>query len=87
LKTDLDECFKNSIGRLNIGVNIGGGKTTNAFTLRIASKILARDRRNIPVAVEMARIIRETLTFEQPFNEIEMKKIWRMKGVGYGTDN
>lgn len=87
LKTDLDECFKNSIGRLNIGVNIGGGKTTNAFTLRVASKILARDRRNIPIAVEMARIIRETLAFEQPFNEIEMKKIWRMKGVGYGTDN
>lgn len=87
LKTDLDECFKNTIGRLNIGVNIGGGKTTNTFTLRIASKILARDRRNIPVAVEMAKIIRETLALEQPFNESAMKKIWRMKGAGYGTEN
>ena len=87
LKTDLDECFKNSIGRLNIGVNIGGGETTNTFTLRIASKILARDRRNIPVAVEMAKIIRETLALEQPFNETEMKKTWKMKGVGYGTEN
>lgn len=82
LTADLDESF-GGVGKRNIGTLIGAGKTTNAFTMRIASKIIVRDRRDIPLAVKIAEILRLSFEPDKAFDIEKQEKIWKAKGIGY----
>lgn len=78
ISSDLDEYFR-PVGPKNIANHLGGGTKTNAFSIRIAWKLLARDNRNIPIARRMAEIIANHLG-DKPF---EGKKEWKKEGDGY----
>jgi len=60
LCSDLDECF-GAVGEKNIALKLGGGKDCNAFTIRIAAEIIARNNRDIPLAFRLAEIMRENI--------------------------
>lgn len=80
LHADCDNSFR-GVGKHNLGTLIGAGKTVNAFTIRIASKIIARDRRDIPIAAKMAEIFR--ISFD-PNNTIDIKgQNRKATGSGY----
>lgn len=82
LHADMDTSFR-GIGKRNIGMQIGAGYITNAFTLRIAAKIIARDRINIPIAARMAEIFRTTFEPDKPFDARNHNKICKEDGFGY----
>lgn len=82
LTSDLDESF-GGVGKRNIGTLIEAGKTTNAFTIHIASKIIVRDRRDIPIAAKMAEIFRSSFEPEKPFDIEAQEKMRKLKGIGY----
>jgi len=86
LKADLDKSFK-PVGSRNIGIIVGGGVSTNAFTLHIASKIIVRDRRDIPIAAKMAEILRQHLEPEKDFDQKKCEQVWKLKGLGYNNQD
>lgn len=79
--TDLDTCFK-PVGRRNISVLIGGGETTNVFTLRVASSLMVRDRRIVPIALKLAEIMRKTFVADDSYIEDHIKQ-WKTDGIKY----
>lgn len=82
LTADLDESF-GGVGKRNIGTLIGAGKTSNAFTIRVASKLIARDRRDIPIAAKMADIFRMSFEPGKVFDVEAQEKMRKLKGIGY----
>lgn len=82
LHADLDTCFR-GVGKRNISMHIGAGQTTNAFTLRIAARIIARDRINIPIAARMAEIFRTAFEPDKSFDVQKHNKICKEDGFGY----
>lgn len=85
LTADRDESFE-GVGKHNIGTLIGAGKTVNAFTIRIASKIIARDRRDIPITAKMAEIFRTSFEPSKTFSMDVQEKMRKAKGTGYTED-
>jgi len=75
LRSDLDECF-GAVGAKNIAMKLGGGKDSNAFTIRIASEIIARNNRDIPLAFRLAEIMRENIGLGTKISDDE-KKDWK----------
>ena len=79
LKGELDTEYK-AAGLNNAAVRIGGGLTTNAFTVRISSELAVWDPRYIAVCKAMAKNINESLFGqENPTPDSVLKE----KGRGY----
>lgn len=79
LKAECDEELRPA-GPLNITVKIGGGQSTNAFTIRVSSEFVVWDPRYIAVAQAMADDINETLATKVNKPDI---KILKEQGHGY----
>lgn len=79
LSSDLDVYFRPA-GSKNITTYLEGGKTLNAFTLRVAWKLTARDNRSVSVARRLAEIMANHLS-DKPFEE--QKELWKQSGEGY----
>jgi len=75
LHSDLDECF-GAVGSKNIALKLGGGKDNNAFTVRIAAEIIARNNLDIPLAFRLAEIMRENIGSGTKITEKD-KKLWK----------
>lgn len=82
LSASLDENFK-PVGKRNIAAIIGGGISTNAFTLRVSSKLITRDRRDIPIAAMLAEKFRIFFESNKDFDIKENERIWSERGIGY----
>ena len=82
LKSDLDEYFRPA-GPKNIATYLEGGKKMNAFTLRVAWKLTARDNRSVSVACRLAEIMANHLS-DKPFEE--QKELWKEGGEGYAVN-
>ena len=79
LKSELDSEYK-PVGVNNSAIRIGGGETTNAFTIRLASELAVWDPRYVSVCKEMAEIINSYLAVSpNPASEQTLKE----KGQGY----
>jgi voltage-gated potassium channel len=82
--SDLDEKYR-PIGKKNIGVITGGGKTNNAFTLRVSYSVTTWTDSALPIVVEMAKVIKQHL--ESPeHNQFVEHPSWKEKGCGYGKN-
>lgn len=79
LKSDLDE-FYLPVGKKNVAMKIGGGKETNAFTLRTAYSVTEWDQRHISILRKMAEVIKTHL---EPIKAFEEDKAWKEAGIGY----
>lgn len=79
LSSDLDEYFRPA-GPKNIATHLGGGTKLNAFTLRVAWKLTARDNRSVSIARQLAEIMANHLC-DKPFEE--HKDLWKQSGEGY----
>lgn len=79
LSSDLDEYFRPA-GPKNIATYLEGGTKLNAFTLRVAWKLTARDNRSVAVARRLAEIMANHLS-DKPFEE--QKELWKKSGEGY----
>jgi hypothetical protein len=79
LKAECDEELRPA-GPLNIAIKIGGGQSTNAFTIRVSSEFVVWDPRYIAVAQAMADDINETLATKVNKPDI---KILKEQGHGY----
>ena len=55
----------------------------NAFTLRVAWKLTARDNRSVSIARRLAEIMANHLS-DKPFEE--HKDLWKKSGEGYFVD-
>ena len=78
LKADLDE-FYLPVGRKNIAMQIGAGKDSNAFTLRIAFSVTEWDDRHISIIRKMAEIMKQQLEGKQ----LDEDKAWKESAIGY----
>ena len=84
LECDLDEKYR-PMGQKNVGVKVGGGKENNTFTLRISYSITTWIDTYSPIAVDIAKAIKQNL---EPDNRKEFIEHpgWKEKGYGYGID-
>lgn len=80
ITADLNEL--RPVGPKNIGVILGGGETTNAFTIRISSEFLVWDTRYMAVAKCLAQNIAMTLgdSFAEKMTD---EKVLKQSGYGY----
>lgn len=79
LKSELDEEYK-AAGSNNSAVRIGGGKSTNAFTIRLSSELAVWDPNYLDVCKEIAEAINSVLAIDpKPTPEKTLKE----KGRGY----
>ncbi len=81
IATDLNTCYK-PVSKRNLGVILGGGVSTNVVTLRVASSLMVRDRRIVPVALELARIMRKHFVGDDSYVADHSKK-WKTEGIWY----
>lgn len=81
IATDLNTNFK-PVGSRNLGVLLGGGVTTNAYTIRIASSLVVRDRRIVPVALKLAEIMRKNFVADDTYIADHTKQ-WKTDGIKY----
>lgn len=79
LSSDLDEYFRPA-GAKNIATYLQGGTNINAFTLRVAWKLTARDNRSVSIARRLAEIVANRLG-DKPFEE--KKTEWKSSEEGY----
>ena len=79
LQADQDRYYK-PVGKKNVGVRIGAGKTSDAFTLRIAYSVTVWDDRCTAIQRKMAEIIQKHLEPEKPFEE---KREWKQDKCGF----
>ena len=79
LSSDLDEYFRPA-GARNIATYLEGGTRINAFTLRVAWKLTARDNRSVSIARRLAEILANHLG-DKPFEE--KKDEWKSSEDGY----
>jgi len=76
LHCDNNECFR-GVGLSNIGVKT----KLNSFTIRIAAEIIARNNRDIPLALCLAEIIKKNVCHET-ISEDD-RKSWKSKGQNF----
>ena len=79
LSSDLDEYFRPA-GPKNIATRLGGGTKLNAFTIRAAWKLTARDNRSVSIARRLAEIMANHFS-DKPFKE--NKELWKKSGEGF----
>lgn len=79
IKSELDTEYR-AAGVNNSAVRIGGGVTTNAFTIRVASELVVWDPRYIGVCRDMAVAINNTIGNPECATSIDILK---EKGKGY----
>ena len=80
LMTDLDNRYV-PVGPKNVGIRIGGGNSTNAFTLRVDWSIPAFNDKNIPIAFSLACMIASTLEGK----DIALVESFKQTGFDYQT--
>jgi len=83
LLCDLDEKYK-PVGQKNIGVLVGGGKDNNCFTLRVSYSVTTWIDTYSPVALDIARTIKQHLE-EEGRRVFAEHPGWKDKGWGYGN--
>ncbi len=81
IRTDLDTCYKPVASR-NLGILLGGGVSTNVFTLRVASSLIVRDRRSVPVALKIAEIMRKNFVADDSYISDRTRR-WKSEGITY----
>lgn len=79
IKSELDTEYK-AAGVNNSAVRIGGGVTTNAFTIRVSSELAVWDPRYIAVCKDMAEAINKTVGDQDKATPSDKLK---EKGLGY----
>ena len=79
IKSEVDTEYK-AAGVNNAAVRIGGGITTNAFTIRVSSELAVWDPRYIAVCKEMARVINDTIGNPDKMTQYDLLK---KNGLGY----
>lgn len=79
LSSDLDEYFRPA-GTKNIATYLEGGTRINAFTLRVAWRLTARDNRSVSIARRLAEVMANHLG-DKPFEE--KKDEWKSSEDGY----
>lgn len=82
LTSEMDNRYR-AIGENNISSRIGGGKETNAFTLRLDWSITAFNINYMHIAMELAKIFSESLADKQ----IEYTKKWEEPGFDYNYES
>ena len=85
LLCDLDEKYK-PVGQKNIGVLVGGGKDNNCFTLRVSYSVTTWIDTYSPVALDIAKTIKQHLE-EEGRREFAEHPGWKDKGWGYGNNS
>lgn len=80
LSVDLDRNI-NPTGERCICRKIGGGISTNAFTIRIDSHFLVGDNRNIAIAARLAEIMHDKFDAKHPIDDSE----WKQRGYGFAN--
>lgn len=83
IRSELDTEYK-AVGVNNVAVRIGGGVSTNAFTIRVSSELAVWDPRYIAMCKEMANAINETIGNSEKTTDISKLK---EKGTGYWDIN
>lgn len=79
IKSELDTEYK-AVGVNNSAVRIGGGVTTNAFTIRVSSELAVWDPRYIAVCKDMAKTINDVIGDpKKSASDVILKE----KGAGY----
>ena len=73
----------NPVGPKNVGVRIGGGKTLNAFTIRVLSELTVWDYRNIAVAKRFAEAINKSIGDKSTEMSPERITLMKEKGTGF----
>lgn len=84
LLCDLDDKYR-PVGQKNIGVKVGGGKENNTFTLRISYSITTWIDTYSPIAIDMAKVIKQHLEADNRKEFIEHSG-WKLKGCGFGVN-
>lgn len=84
LSCDLDEKYR-PVGPKNIAVKTGGGKDNNAFTLRISYSVTTWMDSFTPIALDMAKEIKQHLGLEGSCEFEEMPE-WKLSGNGFGIN-
>ena len=79
LKSELDTEYK-AAGVNNVAVRIGGGISTNAFTIRISSELAVWDPHYIAVCKDMADVLNASVGNSEKATDIAKLK---QKGSGY----
>lgn len=79
IKSELDTEYK-AAGINNASVRIGGGITTNAFTIRVSSELAVWDPRYIAVCKDLAKAINDVIG--DPY-KMTPDNILKEKGMGY----
>lgn len=79
IKSELDVEYKPA-GVNNAAVRIGGGVSTNAFTIRVSSELAVWDPRYIAVCKDLARAINDSIG--NP-DKMATDEILKQKGSGY----
>ena len=85
LLCDLDEKYK-PVGQKNLGVLVGGGKDNNCFTLRVSYSVTTWIDTYSPVALDIAKTIKQHLE-EEGRREFAEHPGWKDKGWGYGNNS
>ena len=84
LLCDLDEKYR-PVGLKNIGIKTGGGKENNAFTIRISYSVTTWMDSFTPIALDMAKVIKQYLSVDGEREFIE-KTEWKLPGNGFGVN-
>lgn len=79
IKSELDIEYK-AAGVNNVAVRIGGGVTTNAFTIRVSSELAVWDPRYIAVCKDLAKSINYIIG---DHDKKATEELLKQKGLGY----
>ena len=84
LLCDLDEVYR-PVGMKNIAVKAGGGKENNGFTMRVSYSITTWMDSFTPIAIDIAKVIRQHLEAEGK-REFTEHPGWKLQGNGFGVN-
>lgn len=84
LSCEKDEIYR-PVGPRNLSVKTGGGSTNNALTLRVSYSATTWTASCTPIALDIAKAIRQTLAPDGQ-REFTEHSGWKLTGNGYGID-
>lgn len=84
LACDVDDKYR-PVGPKNIVVKTGGGKENSGFTMRISYSVTTWMDSFTPIAVDIAKVIRQNLE-EEGKREFTEHPGWKLQGNGFGVN-
>ncbi|MCH5311417.1 MAG: hypothetical protein J1E57_05615 [Prevotella sp.] len=84
LACDVDDKYR-PVGPKNIVVKTGGGKENSGFTMRISYSVTTWMDSFTPIAVDIAKVIRQNME-EEGKREFTEHSGWKLQGNGFGVN-